>query len=536
MYFIGYTLIAGLNIDIELCLKKDLSGYPVARIPSWDRNTEIRAKLSTRGISPKGGICYIDISQAWWDCASALNMVAASINDIITLLEENSGKSPPTELIARDFSGYWTTKSNTLCLASPPQNRAIFTERQNPTSEGDNILWLAEEEQCSDWLAPLTAKHSWIAVQLAAPPVKFINATPPDSLAELFEWLSYNDPGGVRRLCEAVWPQIKTKSPPRSGQILLFWRNDSGWAGCGVSFIWPKPLKDAIKTKRFKAIALISKKTPSSIRRFSVENVEPRRILTRNTPETPAPLADRPVVLIGAGTLGGYLAQILCSLGAGNGKRGSLLIIDSDTLKAENIARHILGLKFVGMNKAHALAQHLKQQYPFLAIDFKPDILEDCFTAVSKSRIVIDSTGDQTTSINLAKYYTENVKPTQIIQHAWIYGHGAAGCSLILDRSKSTPCYRCLWQLQGDKFKSRYPLETSNHSAPLVVQGCHGSFHPYGAGVSMRSAHLAAAHLLDTLAGHSKHTLRFDVIDLEHCQNRPDATPEKHADCPLCSH
>jgi molybdopterin/thiamine biosynthesis adenylyltransferase/ubiquitin-protein ligase len=69
------------------------------------------------------------------------------------------------------------------------------------------------------------------------------------------------------------------------------------------------------------------------------------------------------IVLLGCGSLGGYIAHYLAKAGIGN-----IFLIDKDKLEFSNIGRHILGGDSVDKYKSVALEQKLKSEMPHLTI------------------------------------------------------------------------------------------------------------------------------------------------------------------------
>ena len=70
--------------------------------------------------------------------------------------------------------------------------------------------------------------------------------------------------------------------------------------------------------------------------------IDDKYIVERNVPESPT-LAGKRIALIGCGTIGGFLAELLVKAGAGmNG--GDLALIDPEILLPQNVGRHRLGL------------------------------------------------------------------------------------------------------------------------------------------------------------------------------------------------
>lgn len=83
-------------------------------------------------------------------------------------------------------------------------------------------------------------------------------------------------------------------------------------------------------------------------------------------------LADKRILLIGCGTIGGFLAQQLAQCGAGAGK-GELTLVDPDSLYPANLGRHLLGAPYLYDNKARACAEFIGSQLPPLNIRAVPD-------------------------------------------------------------------------------------------------------------------------------------------------------------------
>lgn len=83
------------------------------------------------------------------------------------------------------------------------------------------------------------------------------------------------------------------------------------------------------------------------------------------------------IALIGAGTLGSNLANILIRNGSGlPNTEATLVIIDNDIFEPENFSRHHLGLNYVGLPKAAALAHDLKIRNPYANIQEKINSVE----------------------------------------------------------------------------------------------------------------------------------------------------------------
>ena len=72
---------------------------------------------------------------------------------------------------------------------------------------------------------------------------------------------------------------------------------------------------------------------------------------------TKNPLAEKKILLLGCGSLGGYIANELVKSGIEH-----MMLVDPDTLHETNIFRHVLGLQYVNQYKSVALQKILTRQ------------------------------------------------------------------------------------------------------------------------------------------------------------------------------
>jgi len=191
-------------------------------------------------------------------------------------------------------------------------------------------------------------------------------------------------------------------------------------------------------------------------------------------------------------------------------------------------------MESIGKNKASALSEKLLHNYPFLRIKAHTCRVEKIWDLLKTRSVIIDATGDQTTSISISHYLAKN-RILACVLHSWVHGHGAATLALLHDpKLPKSACYRCLWKLKNDKYRPRYELSRSPESDVPVFAACHQSFHPYGINVSVSAATQALNLLCDYLAGTLVQNLRIDVLRKEVCQNRTDTVIEKSLECPVC--
>ena len=103
-------------------------------------------------------------------------------------------------------------------------------------------------------------------------------------------------------------------------------------------------------------------------------------------------LEDKKITLIGAGTIGSNLAQILIRLGAGSLQNKPLVIVDNDSYEPENFTRHVLPFESFGKSKAIELVNYLRWLNPLLEITYEAKSVYNC--DLNNTDFIIDATGE----------------------------------------------------------------------------------------------------------------------------------------------
>jgi molybdopterin/thiamine biosynthesis adenylyltransferase len=252
-----------------------------------------------------------------------------------------------------------------------------------------------------------------------------------------------------------------------------------------------------------------------------MRRLDDKYLIERNIPGQ-ATFSGKRIGLIGCGTIGGFLAEMLVKAGAGSGG-GEIRLIDNDELMPQNLGRHRLGFNHLFEQKAHALADELKISMPSL------NVLALTFDAkeadLKRLDLIIDATGEESLGHWLAK------ATSAPLLHVWIEGAGVAVRSLLRLHSRQG-CYRCL----TDDNRHGALLSVLNGVAPVFVgQGCEGLYVPFPASVSIQAAALGLDAALAWVGDQPWPSLSTRLTD----QNFELATPScsllPRSGCPACS-
>lgn len=137
--------------------------------------------------------------------------------------------------------------------------------------------------------------------------------------------------------------------------------------------------------------------------RCDVQDISTDRLLRRSAGDKAASQAERRLALIGCGSLGGFLIDVLARHGFGR-----VLLIDKEILHPANLARHILGWPWLFRAKAEGLMALLQHHLPETAVGFEPrDFREQ---AAWKRLVELDpaltimATGDTNSELTLSRH------------------------------------------------------------------------------------------------------------------------------------
>ncbi|TCB75664.1 ThiF family adenylyltransferase [Acinetobacter sp. ANC 4177] len=213
------------------------------------------------------------------------------------------------------------------------------------------------------------------------------------------------------------------------------------------------------------------------------------------------------ILQVGCGSIGGYLVDALFKVGATNGERSQLTLVDSDYLKTDNLGRHFLGSSYLGLNKAEALKTHFEINYKKYLINGKLNINFEKFDIeiIDKSffddfDLIIDATGKFEVAQYLNEVVNEKSKEKQIpILHLWIFANGECVQALWNDSkilSNNGGCHHCLTTLWDTDSKSYYPLKDTNRETTIRVSRPCSNYTPYSVSSSLNVVGLAIEILL----------------------------------------
>mgnify|MGYP003631305350 CR=1 FL=1 len=498
----------GCPCEVQL----DPTFFDLPRIRLLELPPELPAAVPHLGAG--GGLCYLAKGTVVLDIYDPVGQSLACLQRAAVLLGQIL-KGEMVEDLTEEFFAYW---DGWLCFVD------ILGEdlgRQNciVAQANGNPLWLItdNEDRTTKKLKSLGYEVTnqtvlTYRIKTSAQPRPLTSHWPPDTVGDILAWQSTLDPRCRRKIHERIKEGERRKA---NGVLIII---ESPMMTYGIAVLYERQCqvqKGKLAGRRDSSYGL--KVTP-----VSVVRIDDRYLAQRNMPNSKT-LAGKSLAIVGCGTIGGYLSDMLVKAGAGT-CGGKLTLIDFDYLLPQNIGRHRLGFPDLLSNKAEALAKELTRFAPGAEIRALPvDVRQ---AQLGELDLLIDATGEESLGHWLCCHYP---LPTPMLS-VWIEGPGTAVRAL-LKSNASGACFRCLWHSnrRGELLPTLDPLP-----ALLAGHGCEGLYVPFPASVSVHAASLGVEMALDWVNDVYSPALRTKLIDREQQLATPDCDPLRDQDCPVC--
>lgn len=160
-------------------------------------------------------------------------------------------------------------------------------------------------------------------------------------------------------------------------------------------------------------------------------------------------LSEKRVGVVGLGSGGGFVALSLAMSGVGH-----FVLIDDDILEDVNVVRHVADARYVGQNKAEAVADLMKYRNPKSSVTAINGRVEQHTHALEGlDMLVVGVDGENT------KYIINEIclRLHLVAAYAGVYERGEGG-DVVMIRPYDGPCYAC-WseELRGGAMITKDP-------------------------------------------------------------------------------
>lgn len=145
-------------------------------------------------------------------------------------------------------------------------------------------------------------------------------------------------------------------------------------------------------------------------------------------------LAEKKVGVVGLGSGGGFVALSLAMSGVQH-----FALVDGDELESGNVTRHVADLRYVGQNKAVAVADLMTNRNPDVKIDLRQGLIEEHWDSLDDVDILVAAVDDEQVKYAINEKCLEKRLSAS---YAGVYERGEGGDHVII-KPFAGPCYAC---------------------------------------------------------------------------------------------
>ncbi|MGL5634041.1 MAG: ThiF family adenylyltransferase [Sarcina sp.] len=212
-------------------------------------------------------------------------------------------------------------------------------------------------------------------------------------------------------------------------------------------------------------------------------------------------IKDKKVLIVGCGSIGGYLISELIKSGITN-----VTLVDKDTLTAGNIYRHLLGLEYLKQYKTKAIHKYIQKNIPFIRVNTLEDNIEELIENYKldfeEFDLIISATGNHNVN-KWINYYAYKEKITPPIIYLWNEVLGIGNHALFIE-SKNNGCFECIIGEDENGLYDRSSYCKRGQVFTKKYRGCSSTFLPYGSIHSLKTVGLGIELSLKYLNGELK--------------------------------
>ncbi len=208
-----------------------------------------------------------------------------------------------------------------------------------------------------------------------------------------------------------------------------------------------------------------------------------------------AELSVRRVAIVGCGSVGSEIAELLAKAGV-----GELTFVDGDDLETANVGRHLLGIGYLGWNKAKGVATVLRRRLPHLKIG---SIYQTKFERLNASELnrlaaidMIVTAGLDIEGEAVVNAWRRGLERPPIYLSTWVEAYAIVGHAVLLYGESDLMSH-----FEGEQPAFRL-TDWPNSALPVIVEaGCGNVFQPHGAVDLQPTIAMATRLALDALLG-----------------------------------
>lgn len=473
-------------------------------------------------LTEERGVCYVGEAGLMLDLYNPGGSILRVLEEASTTLGRSFGGKANAEF-ERELQSYWGGSAHLFALSAPPNGGATPVDLVGQSALDHSGVVVVPRGAWNGRDHGLRAPGTvlWFRSGL-----RRTRPLPLNNLADIVEFIA-----GQSAKPEG-WRAAIVEAAVEGRSVFLAAPN----AVIGWRAVLPQHLK-MMKAKGFRP-SFYKDRVERSLSSITIDRTEGAeaslRFCVERNLQGSASLIGKNVVLIGCGTIGGYLARMLAQSGAGC--EGVLTLYDNDILSPGNLGRHLLGFEELGKPKAAAVAAAVKQFHPDVRVEARGVDAAKEWAAIEQADLVIDATGEPNVThvLNHAWLTSNRTGDELALLHAWVFGNGVAA-QTFLNLKDGHACFRCL-RTGFDGEWRHSPLRDSKSPLRQAPGRCGAAgYVPFGVDAPVAAAALAARAALDWASGKPGKRLRTTIVDaVAGRKDLPWVSPDSLKDCSAC--
>jgi len=404
-----------------------------------------------------------------------------------------------------EFLAYWLSGSRVSSIYSilEPENEIAELQLVELTNDIDKIRWIVgnNRKQLNCYVrnldGPTAIRRSKTCLYLPLPSMP----TPPfpKTNRETFEFLQKMDPALENALLGFL------RRNDHEGMVICAVKLGSSFALAGWEHMAldNKILRKGFRPGKVDPQVLFDRIALQKIRKLNIQRIDSDRLHGR-IGSSNAMLKHKKVCIVGLGSLGSHIAFAIARSGVED-----LALVDSEVLRAENVARHLCGMSEVGPDKVVAVRNRIQAHFPQVKIaHFTKEIHEllmNHSNPVTDADLVISATGNTAVERRLNDLSLAD-SPFPPVLYSWIEPYGIASHAVMI-MPGAGGCFECC--LNPETLRFAFAVADFKEEPTMREAGCQTSFSPYSALEAEQAASTAARLALAFLGGEVCESTRY---------------------------
>lgn len=523
------NLKAGLrSVGVKVCFKS-LSHITLPVI-FLDETPDEFPVVTPHYFPGNGYLCYADNQLAYIDVVKLEGQIKGCLQLASSMIEDIFEGLIP-EKTRSEFLVYWGGGGIYFDTDGSDKNNTfgLYSETDCSDFSNPNVNWLLTSTINKNYYPNFNdevGRLQYFRIHCDAPLAATEKNFPPQNLMELKEWLKESNKKAVPGLTKAFVDAFQA-SPKSSPAIALMLDAPNTKAAVLI----PKSIPDGLIIKKPEKLIFGNHAKKVTIFRMGIYPLDERSLISRNAPDiqvnTAPDLSGKRLLLIGCGSVGGHIAELVARHGAGR-LGGELTLADFDYIKPGNIGRHSLGMESLGKNKAVALKTKLELILPKVNVKSLPGEM-----SFSGYDLIIDATGDQSFNQFLSTELLRSNIHCPVV-YSWVHGAGVGTQAFIQHPNKNSPCLHCINNFEKGTSYSLLKGDTEN-TVKNSTGSCSDWSVPYSAATAMHAAALAANLAIDWARGDTTSKIRSVLIHSKEGKQVKDKSVPKNRGCTYCA-